>query len=385
MRGTDEDQRCPLCEAREFFAVYTPVGSAVRSQVNLCSRCAFVGLVHSPVQRNSTADENFGILSCDADYSVIRVGKEQMLESSWKLICSSFDSSECSQVLDMSSARGHFVERIVQSFPDAEIACLEPDIYMTSNYENLNNVQIHRSIDQIDIHEKKFDLIYSCHSLEHYKDPLKNLRLMRNLLSEGGHLYVEVPNSKIITTNFVVEEFFYDHHNCYFFEEVLENAVSSVGLRIVNRDVDLGSLRLVLAKAPEIPCQIDSRRSFSKEVHAWIQNYAERLNKNRELLPQIVESWELGKGGKTFAIVGCGRLLDALVKYGRLDIVEDALLYDSVLSKIDYFSRRGKIRPLNELEHSNPDQVVIAAQSSVAHLNDVVQRYCPNAQVFRIA
>ena len=57
--------------------------------------------------------------------------------------------------------------------------------------------------------KNKFDLIYSCHSLEHYSDPEKKLVWMYENLKYNKYLYLEVPNPKIISQTKNVDEYFF--------------------------------------------------------------------------------------------------------------------------------------------------------------------------------
>jgi len=51
-------------------------------------------------------------------------------------------------------------------------------------------------LDEQDLDEESFDVITMWNSLEHTHQPTKALKKARNLLKDGGLLYIEVPNSK---------------------------------------------------------------------------------------------------------------------------------------------------------------------------------------------
>lgn len=231
---------------------------------------------------------------------------------------------------------------------------------------------------------QKFDLIYSCHSLEHYRDPLKNLRLMISHLSVDGSIYLEVPNAEAMTSRFVVEEFFYDQHKSYFYESVLTKAVESVGLKICNSQTDSSAIRLILKRNDRQQTSIKSGDNLSTIVRSNVENYAEKLRENRMRLPSIVSNWNLDTQNKSLGIVGCGRMLDALVTYGGLKVEDKTQLYDSILSKIDYFRRGNQVMALSSIADNRPNQVVIAANSSANELTKRVQELSPDSEVFSI-
>ena len=48
--------------------------------------------------------------------------------------------------------------------------------------------------DKLDWGDKKFDLIYAHHVVEHLKDPVARLKNFHAILNQGGYLYIGVPN-----------------------------------------------------------------------------------------------------------------------------------------------------------------------------------------------
>ena len=374
--------RCPLCEHYDYPVVYSPRNSTFDAKVHLCLGCSYLGLV--PSDKLSQRSPRSNILSCDADYSTIRVGKEQMLEQSWAMIIKFLDLTLCRRILDLSSARGHFVKKVLTEIEHIEITCLEPDVYMTQDYSSIRELRIIHSSQDLDMESQKFDLIYSCHSLEHYRDPLKNLRLMLSHLSVDGSIYLEVPNAEAMTSRFVVEEFFYDQHKSYFYESVLTKAVESVGLKICNSQTDSSAIRLILKRNDRQQTSIKSGENLSTIVRSNVENYAEKLRENRMRLPSIVSNWNLDTQNKSLGIVGCGRMLDALVTYGGLKVEDKTQLYDSILSKIDYFRRGNQVMALSSIADNRPNQVVIAANSSANELTKRVQELSPDSEVFLI-
>ena len=101
-------------------------------------------------------------------------------------------------------------------------------------------------------------------------------------------------------------------------------------------------------------------------------------------LPSIVSNWNLDTQNKSLGIVGCGRMLDALVTYGGLKVEDKTQLYDSILSKIDYFRRGNQVMALSSIADNRPNQVVIAANSSANELTKRVQELSPDSEVFLI-
>lgn len=372
---------CPLCRSFRFASVYIPIGSAINAHLHVCLRCAFVGTIGGKTQKVRGPASDSPRLSCDADYSDVRVGKLQMLESSWNLICKTVDVKRCEKVLDVSSAKGSFALRIHETLEHAEITCIEPDEYMSTEYESKPRIQVLRSLDDLRAEANNFDLIYSCHSLEHYRDPIKHLRFLRSQVASDGFIYLEVPNLRQVNHGPIVEEYFYDHHKSFFVEEVLLSAARSVGLNVYASDSNDAVIRLVLSVGSESLSGVLENEELSDQIQANIREYSQRIFQDRNSLPTIVKSWKLGEGGKTFAVFGCGRMLDALERYGNMKLRSDTALFDSVLAENPRLNQRGRIRPISEISQLSPDQVVIAAKSSVNQMRRIVQALCPKIEI----
>lgn len=75
----------------------------------------------------------------------------------------------------------------------------------------------------------RFDLVLISHVLENTLDPMRSLRIVRDLIRPGGHLFIDTPNI-----------YFNDLENPYhpfiFFPEVLINMLAEAGLRVVHVD-----------------------------------------------------------------------------------------------------------------------------------------------------
>ncbi|MBI3772483.1 MAG: class I SAM-dependent methyltransferase [Gammaproteobacteria bacterium] len=49
-------------------------------------------------------------------------------------------------------------------------------------------------LDGVDWQDQKFDLIHAHHVVEHLKHPVRDLKILANLLVPGGYIYIGVPN-----------------------------------------------------------------------------------------------------------------------------------------------------------------------------------------------
>lgn len=75
----------------------------------------------------------------------------------------------------------------------------------------------------------QFDLILMSHVLENTLDPMRSLRIARELLRDGGYLFIDTPN---IYYNDLVNPY----HPFIFFPETLNNMLAVAGLRTIKID-----------------------------------------------------------------------------------------------------------------------------------------------------
>lgn len=97
------------------------------------------------------------------------------------------DISTIKTVLDYGGDQGQFI-------PDDLNA--EKFVYEVSNIEPLNGIT--SIANKEELKNYKWDLIMCCHVLEHVSYPVELLNEILSLLSQGGLLYIELPNEPMI-------------------------------------------------------------------------------------------------------------------------------------------------------------------------------------------
>jgi SAM-dependent methyltransferase len=91
------------------------------------------------------------------------------------------------------------------------------------------------SIEGLPPHAGAFDLITLWHALEHFHDPLGDLRTIRRLLADGGRLLIEVPNSDAITARVFRNDWFQwdlPRHLSHFTPKSLARLLGEAGFRV---------------------------------------------------------------------------------------------------------------------------------------------------------
>lgn len=384
-------QVCPVCGNTANQVLYKPIGSTCNSLINCCHVCSHLFQVREVVPSTEVnkpkQETTFCGLSCDADYSTVRVGKAQMLSKSAKMILEQEVRKNIRFALDVSSARGDFALWIIDKFRIDKVACVEPDYYMTESYRDNPRIELLSSDFRDAEIRQSFDIIYSCHSLEHYRNPEVVLKKIAALLSPEGLLYLEVPNlAGLEYSSVCVEEYFYDQHRQHFTKQTLIRLLRQCNLRPVIDGSDDANIRF-LCQRQELPSSTQEESNFHSTVRHLVRRYAERLQNQRSVLPAISKDiiGQIPQDAK-LAVVGAGRLLDAFVKYGNfgqlLEAASDVQFLDTYLSTLASSIHGFPLRKIENYMGDSPQTVILMANGASTELKIQIQRQFPMSEIF---
>jgi hypothetical protein len=370
---------CKCCHSSNHEKIYNPIKSRVGLYINVCKDC---GMVFGSIDLDSDQinhNGNFSGLSCDAGYSSVRVGKAQMVQTALDIFkTEDLANKGVQQLLDMSSARGHFVRAAVKYFGEIAIDCIEPDRYMTSTYISDARFNITNMKYKNFFPEYKYDLIYSCHTLEHFRKPDENIKWIFDNLNDEGYLYLEVPNLEFIDNLFNIDEYFYDMHLSYFDILTLTNFLERSKFRIIAKKINKGSIAVLCKKSSSSYSVFQNRYEENKNL---IQSYKLNIEKNRNILIENKNKVNSFLTPKNSAIFGCGRILDFLIKYCLIDI-SNCFLIDNFLSEATESLYGVKLNKFSDLS-SDLDSInfLVLAQSSSEQIKyDILQKF-PSANI----
>ena len=366
-----EIKNCNFCKSTLNENVYIPIKSKINSKLIICKNCGLSWLDYVKKKKNKKNKlNNFKSLSCDADYSPVRVGKSQMLKNF--INTCKFNNVRFKSILDMSSARGDFVKWVKQNLIFNKIVALEKDKYMTDNYVKFDKlILIYDQYQNLEF-KKKFDLIYSCHSLEHYSDPEKKLIWIHENLEHNKYLYLEVPNPKIINQTVNIDEYFYDLHKFYFFENLLTYKLIEIGFKIIKQKEINGSISIFAQKSKPRPGYYLKNAKKSNcyfGVKKDLKNYERDICGNRK---KLIQNFNISNNNIQI-IFGAGRILDFLIsekKFMNLFKSKKVFFVDNFLSKITKNLYGKKIYDESILYKKNNYDVVILAKSST---NEIIE------------
>ena len=146
------------------------------------------------------------------------------------------------KVLDIGCGNGAFLDFA----REAGWTIAGVDIKLSPDARQLNCPLWEGRLEEIDFGGERFDLIRLNHVLEHTQDPLKELRICRELLAPKGILYISVPNiagisprlkslqSRLRLKSHRWRHYAAMHHLFFFSPETLGALVERAGFRVLD-------------------------------------------------------------------------------------------------------------------------------------------------------
>lgn len=346
---------CVVCESIESETIYNPINSKIDLQINICKSCGHIFGDYDiskfeETNRNKNNDA-FSHLSCESDYSEVRVGKQQMVDYFFNSYEKYSNEKDIINVLDFKSARGDFAIRCLDYFNLSSIDCIEEDEYMTKSYKEDQRINISHQKYYEAFPNKKYDLIYSCHSMEHYRNPRNVLINIHERLNDDGLFYIDVPNINCISGIYNIDDFFYDKHLHYFNSELLISLVEQIGFDVLVNETTQNNIGILFKKSIKKKVSYKNLYEQNKKI---VEDYKVNLNYNRiKIQKNCKQINDLFDESKNNAILGCGRALDAMIKYGDLDLNKFNFFIDDFLIKATnsvYGRKLIKTESINDLD-----------------------------------
>lgn len=369
---------CDFCKSENLEFVYEVLDSMLGVKIATCDNC---GLVQSIITKTKKDKERRISTSSGATWGNIRHGKGLRLKVAMKILESFIPWDEIKNVLDVGSNRGDFVQWLRKTTLPTNITAVEPDKSIIDDYKSLPDLTLYVDrFENINLPFSRFDLAYCSHTLEHAHSASAMLKQIHKTMKTKGYLFIEVPNIDILTAKNTVEEFFMDKHRFHFNRSLLCDYLNYLGFRIIfaNESTDIYNITLLLRKEFEAKGEVafakkdDDLSRYNKEI---IKKYAYRLKSNRNNLKKVVGKLHPFMERQKVAFWGGGRIFDALVCYGGLNVDKVYCLVDKYLWKYVPAVHGVEIKRPEYLKVKQPDVVIILARSSAEEIYREVQRF----------
>jgi SAM-dependent methyltransferase len=228
VRFTGSHQPCRLCGGNDTVVVsrfdrwFNPLVNV------MCRGCGLVFLDPMPTDEEIDAyyKDQFWLRSQGSDEptekSILKAAR--YAESRLSLLSPLLKPGM--RILDVGAGGGEFLATARRH--GFEVDGIEPSAGYARYCQRTYGIAIHAApLADVDLGEKKFDLITCNHSVEHMRDPLGALRRLHGLLNPDGHLYVSVPD--LGDPNVWPTRYFHGGHMCGFTYETLVMIAAKAG------------------------------------------------------------------------------------------------------------------------------------------------------------
>lgn len=370
---------CDLCANASMTQVYAAHNSARKLTIWVCGHC---GLMQS-LPRVDRAPRRSATVSAGADWGNLRYGKGFRAEANLTTLKPYLSKRKALRVLDVGTNRGAFALELKGTYPQSKIIGIEPDERVVETWARKPDFTwLHARLEDTRLEREGFDLVYSCHTLEHVRSAKLALEMHHANLAADGYLFVEVPNLAVIGSNDIVEEFFIDKHLYHFSHRTLAKLLTATGFRAIAiadpRDTANISVVAVKGERPKAGAAADPQEVES--AAALISSYHAQRMTNLAALTQVARIID-NMAPRRVAIWGAGRLLNSLIENGGLKPQALAAVVDKNLIRYASEAHGVKLSAPEALTALRPDVVVVMSRSFADEIRAEAQQRAPGCEV----
>jgi SAM-dependent methyltransferase len=375
---------CDFCGKDSLAFAYQPEGSTRGLKVYLCHHC---GLVQSTPRIDRTEKRHDAAVSGGADWGNVRYGKGFRTQAAMDALARHAKFQDTISLLDVGSNRGRFVAAFLEAAPNAELTAVEPDERYADSCADLPRTKLMLArIENAALADSSFDIVHSCHTIEHLAHPFASLKDHARVLKPGGLLVLDAPNIALIGGDDILEEWFIDKHLYHFSETTLTRMIEAAGFTIVERPDprDQINLLFVARKSDTSPTAIAADPAEVARAEKLLASYVKTRALNCEALTAAAQELESLKPGRV-ALWGAGRLFDSLVRTGRFDPAALALLIDAHLIQHMPSRHGARLSPPQALADMPVDVIVVMSRGFADEIVAEARRLAPKARIILYA
>jgi SAM-dependent methyltransferase len=322
-------------------------------------------------------------VSSGADWGNVRYGKGFRTEAALSLLRPRADFSQALNVLDVGSNRGSFARAFLSEAQGAHLTCVEPDERVAASCGTLERAEtVCARIEDTRFADESFDIIHSCHTIEHLRSPNAVLAEHWRTLKPGGLLVIDAPNVELIASDDIIEEWFIDKHLFHFSSTTLGSLLNANAFEIIDGPdaSDQANLLLAARKRPVAARPVPRAAREADRSFDLVTLYVANRARNLALLSTVAADIA-SLAHKRVVLWGAGRLFDALVQHGGFNPRSLALLIDTHLRQ-HMDERHGvKLCGPEELAAAKPGLIVVMSRAFAGEIAEIARTHAPNAEI----
>lgn len=178
-------------------------------------------------------------------------------------------------MLEMGCFDGHMTEMLAKNYDSVTVVEASDDLIAKAKKRVPSATFIHSMFEDW-TPEKKFDLIYIVHTLEHLDDPSGVLARAREWLAPGGFLFAVVPNAHAPSRQLAVEMGMITHDAAVTEPERVHGHRITYSLDTLQRDVRKSGLKIVRRGGVFFKTMANFQFDLLMKQDFWEQAFGER-------------------------------------------------------------------------------------------------------------
>jgi 2-polyprenyl-3-methyl-5-hydroxy-6-metoxy-1,4-benzoquinol methylase len=214
---------------------YPAIGNTLRLQYLQCTECGLVGInpltKFSDIDKRSFDGERNIVAWVDVEYTEYEADKLNAI----RIIYDQYEFESYRQenrILDVSCGPGVSLSWL-RDEKHWNVYGIDPDLHSVRMARTLYGLEIGNGlIVDVDVPDDYFDLIVMDNSLEHTFNPLETLLIAFRKLRKNGGLFIFVPNSEGLSTQYLDANTFWGHW-FFYSPKVLTRMLQRIGYEVL--------------------------------------------------------------------------------------------------------------------------------------------------------
>ena len=180
---------CSICKSREFIKIH----SKIREFDNDVLKCLKCDLVFLSNYKSIDYQEDYGTRLFDKKWNLDKIIHERSrsLKDITHELSRIIKINNFKNVLELGPGYGSTLIDLSKKNDLCKFACLEQNKSYISVIKSKTKTKVFTDLKKIN---KKFDLIYGIHFIEHIENPIKFLKDVKKILNKNGKLFLVTPN-----------------------------------------------------------------------------------------------------------------------------------------------------------------------------------------------
>jgi len=270
--------KCIICNGKKFKRISPKVRDSNKHKIVKCQKCQLLQLFPMPSIKEDKEfyDENRQSKNIGEPHDLKIMRENSLADTKRRARLILKEVPKGKEVLDIGSGYGFFLEEMRNcgyNVTGIEISKEKRQISSKVTRAEVLNVNLYEK----GINLPRFDCITLFHVLEHIREPILLLKIIKKHLTKNGKLIIEVPNADDMLLDNCKEyrDFYWQRaHLSYFKAKTLKKAVKKSGFSIVDisyiqRYSIENFMNWFLLGKP----QIEKPTFQTKGLYKWLEDY----------------------------------------------------------------------------------------------------------------